>query len=279
MKLSGRAVFAGVIGDPVGHSLSPRLHGHWLVRYGVDGVYLPFQVRPSLLESALRGLVSLGARGCNITVPYKERVFELVDSVDPLTRCVGAVNTVIIAADGTLEGRNTDGFGFLESMSAGVSAWSAHRGPAVVLGAGGAARAIVAALLQAGCPEIRLVNRTLARAENMADQFGGPLSVIPWLQRASALHDISLLVNATILGMESQAPLDLSLDVLPRDALVTDIVYVPLETRLLAEARARGNPTVDGLGMLLHQARPGFEAWFGVRPTVDDALRQAVLQG
>ena len=279
MSLSGHAVFAGVIGDPIGHSLSPRLHGHWLARYGIDGAYLPLQVAPASLESALRGLASLGARGCNITVPHKERAFGLMDHVDSVARRIGAVNTVIVGSDGALEGRNTDGFGFLENLSAGVTGWSARHGSAAVLGAGGAAKAIIAVLLEAGCPEIRLVNRTLARAESLADQLGGPLSVIAWPQRASALDGISLLVNATTLGMESQAVPDLCLDALPRDAVVTDIVYVPLDTPLLAAARARGNRTVDGLGMLLHQARPGFEAWFGVHPTVDDALRQAVLRG
>jgi shikimate dehydrogenase len=277
--VSGRAAFAGVIGHPVGHSLSPRLHGHWLGRYRLDGAYLPFDVAPGNLETALRGLAVLGGRGCNITLPHKEAACGLMDELQPGAARIGAVNTVVIGPGGGLIGSNTDGFGFLENLRAGAPAWSASARPAVVIGAGGAARAIVAALTDAGCPGIRLVNRTLARAEAMAAELGGPVDPVAWDACAPALDGAGLLVNTTSLGMTGQPPLDLALDSLPTDAVVTDIVYAPLQTPLLTAARARGNPVVDGLGMLLHQARPGFEAWFGVKATVDAVLRQALLEG
>lgn len=279
MTASGRAAFAGVIGHPVGHSLSPGLHGHWLARYRLDAAYLPFDVAPGNLERALRGLAALGGRGCNITVPHKEAACRLMDELQPGAARIGAVNTVVIGPSGGLIGSNTDGFGFLENLRAGAPAWSASARPAVIIGAGGAARAIVAALGDAGCPGIRLINRTYERAEALAVQLGGPVEPIAWDARAPALDGAGLLVNTTSLGMSGQPPLDLALNSFPTDAVVTDIVYAPLETPLLAAARARGNPVVDGLGMLLHQARPGFEAWFGVKPTVDAVLRQAVLEG
>jgi shikimate dehydrogenase len=277
MSLSGRAAFAGVIGYPVGHSLSPRLHGHWLARYRIDGAYLPFETAPDRLEAALRGLAALGARGCNITVPHKESALALIDEADAGATRIGAVNTVEVGPDGRLFGRNTDGFGFLENLRAVVPGWSAAARPAVVLGAGGSARAVVAALADAGSPEIRLANRTAEKAHRLAADIGGPVLPTAWAERGDALEGAGLLVNTTTLGMTGQPPLELALDALPHDAVATDIVYAPLETPLLAAARARGNPAVDGLGMLLHQARPGFEAWFGVRPTVDRALRDAVL--
>ncbi|NBC96971.1 MAG: shikimate dehydrogenase [Deinococcus-Thermus bacterium] len=267
---------AGVMGWPVAHSRSPRLHGHWLARYGIDGAYVPMAVPPTGIARALASLATFGFRGCNVTVPHKEAAFAAMDRVDPAAQRIGAVNTVVLDADGTLHGSNTDGFGFLESLRAD-SAWQADSGPAAVIGAGGAARAIVAALLDAGAPEVRLTNRSAERAAAVAEALGGPITVVPWADRAAMLDGAALLVNTTTLGMDGQPPLDLALDPLPPRAVVTDIVYTPLETPLLAAARARGNPVVDGLGMLLHQARPGFEAWFGVAPTVDSALRAAVL--
>jgi shikimate dehydrogenase len=277
VTLTAKGRLAGVIGWPVGHSRSPQLHGHWLARHGIDGAYVPLAVAPDRLAAALRGLPALGFRGCNVTVPHKEAAMALVDELDPLARRIAAVNTIVVREDGSLFGTNTDGFGFLANLQAGAPDWSAGQGPAVVIGAGGASRAIIVALTDAGAPEIRLANRTRARAEKLAAELGGPVTVVDWADRAAALDGAALLVNTTTGGMQGHAALDLPLDALPRTALVNDIVYVPLETPLLAAARARGHRVVDGIGMLLHQARPGFEAWFGVAPAVDAALRAAVL--
>ncbi len=276
MILTGSARLAGVVGWPVEHSLSPRLHGYWLEHYGIDGAYVPLAVRPEAFARALRGLADLGFQGVNVTLPHKEAALEACDEVDGLAQRIGAVNTVTLA-DGRLVGSNSDAFGFMENLRQALPGWAATAAPAVVLGAGGAARAVAAALLEAGAPEIRLANRTAARAEALAAALGGPLRVIPWEHRAAALEGAGLLVNTTTLGMHGQAMLDIDLAHLPPEAPVTDIVYVPLETPLLGAARARGNPAVDGLGMLLHQARPGFEAWFGVRPEVTAAQRAFVL--
>ena len=277
--LSGRTRLAGVMGWPVAHSLSPRLHGHWLRRYQIDGAYVPLPVPPERLEQALGALPALGFAGTNLTIPHKEAALLLVDRRSPAAERIGAVNTVVVEPDGTLSGDNTDGFGFIASLSESQIGWHAAAGPAVVLGAGGAARAIAVALLDAGAPEVRLVNRTPERARALADELGGLVHPMAWPERSAALADAALLANTTSLGMHGQPPLDLALDVLPPTALVTDVVYAPLITPLLALARARGNPVVDGLGMLLHQARPGFRAWFGVDPAVDADLRAAVLAG
>jgi shikimate dehydrogenase len=272
------------MGWPVGHSLSPRLHGFWLRQYRIDGAYLPLAVEPQRLEEALRALPALGFRGANLTIPHKEPALAMVDRITPAARRIGAVNTVIVGPDG-LQGDNTDGYGFMANLAAGAPPWRAADGPAVLLGAGGAARAIAVALIDAGAPEVRLVNRTLARAETLASQLadtaqehGVRLAVRPW-QDERALAGASLLVNTTSLGMTGQPPLQVELARLPADALVTDIVYSPLETGLLMAARARGHAVVDGLGMLLHQARPGFRAWFGIDPEVSEAQRTTVLAG
>lgn len=277
MSLSGKSRLAGVAGWPVSHSRSPALHGHWLRRYRIDGAYVPLPVAPENFERALRALPLLGFRGCNVTVPHKEAALRLVDRASEEARRIGAVNTIVVEADGTLTGSNTDGYGFLENLTGAAPSWRADRGPAVMIGAGGAARAVLVALLDAGAPEVRVTNRSREKAEALADAFGDRVAVVDWSEREAALGLAALVVNTTSLGMTGQPPLELRLDDLPGDALVTDIVYAPLETALLAEARRRGNPVVDGLGMLLHQARPGFEAWFGVPPTVDGALRAAVL--
>jgi shikimate dehydrogenase len=277
--LTGRARLAGVMGWPVAHSLSPRLHGHWLEHYGIDGAYLPLAVAPERLEQALRALPALGFAGVNLTIPHKEAAVSLVDSLSPAAARIGAVNTVVVEDDGTLSGDNTDGFGFIAALSEGGVGWRAEAGPAVVLGAGGAARAVVVALLDAGAPEVRLLNRTPERARALTDELGGPIRAVDWAKRSAAMDGAALLANTTSLGMRGQPPLVLALDALPRTALVTDVVYTPLITPLLAAARARGNPVVDGLGMLLHQARPGFRAWFGVDPAVDDDLRAVVAAG
>ena len=277
MIVTGKARLAGVIGWPVSHSRSPRLHGYWLERLGIDGAYLPLPVAPDNLESVLRALPKMGFRGCNLTVPHKEAALTLVDELEPLARRIGAVNTIVVAEDGRLMGRNTDAFGFLENLRQGCPAWNPAAAPALVLGAGGASRAVVAALMDAGVPEIRLANRSRDRAEQLAADLGGLIRVVDWSGSAAAQAGAGLLVNTTTLGMTGQSRLDLDLTELPLDALVNDIVYAPLETELLAAARSRGNPVVDGLGMLLYQAVPGFEAWFGVRPEVTPELRTFVL--
>jgi shikimate dehydrogenase len=274
--LTGKARVAGVMGWPVAHSRSPRLHGFWLAQYGIDGAYVPLPVRPEQVKEAVRALPLLGFAGCNLTVPHKELVLPALDRIDPLARRIGAVNTVVVDADGALEGFNTDAFGFIESLREARPGWRADAGPAVVVGAGGAVRAIVAALQDAGVPEIRIANRTRARAESLASDLGGA-AVVDWQDRAPALEGAALLVNGTTQGMSGEPALDLDLARLPATALVADIVYVPLVTPLLAAAAARGNPTVDGLGMLLHQARPGFARWFGQVPQVSPELRRFVL--
>jgi shikimate dehydrogenase len=281
MILSGRTRLAGVVAWPVGHSLSPRLHGFWLEHHGIDGAYLPLAVAPERFESALRSLGDMGFRGVNVTIPHKQAALALCDEVAPLAARIGAVNTLVFE-NGRLKGSNTDAFGFLENLRQGAPAWDPPTwdptaGPALILGAGGAARAVAVALLDAGAPELRLANRTAARAEALAEELGGQVTAVPWARRGAALEDLALLTNTTSLGMAGQPPLELDLDPLPTGALVTDIVYTPLETELLVGARARGNPVVDGLGMLLHQARPGFEAWFGVLPEVTAELRAFVL--
>mgnify|MGYP003625751491 CR=1 FL=1 len=273
---------AGVMGWPVAHSRSPALHGHWLQRHGIDGSYVALPVRPEDLPAALRALPANGFAGVNLTVPHKELALGVVDRVDAAGARIGAVNTIIVAPDGTLGGTNTDAYGFIENLRQGaggdLSAWLDR--PAVIVGAGGAARAVVVALCDAGVSGLRIVNRTRDNAERLADlaaRCGGAAETVAWDARSDALAGAGLLVNTTTLGMQGAPPLDLALDALPGDALVHDIVYAPLETALLAAARARGNRTVDGLGMLLYQAQPAFEAWFGVRPEVDAALRAAVL--
>lgn len=277
MSLTGKARIAGVMGWPVGHSRSPRLHGFWLRRYGIDGAYIPMAVRPEHAADAMRALPKLGFAGCNVTVPHKETALAVADTVDAFARRIGAVNTLVIGADGSIAGSNTDAPGFLANLMQEAPAWNPKAAPAVVLGAGGAGRAVAAALVDAGAPAVRVVNRNVARAETLARDIGGPITVMGWDDRAAALGDAGLLVNTTVLGMTGQAALDLALDALPTAAVVNDIVYAPLETALLRQAKARGNTVVDGLGMLLHQARGGFKAWFGVDPEVDAALRQAVL--
>lgn len=280
--LTGSAKLAGVMGWPIKHSRSPRLHGYWLQRYGIDGAYLPLAVSPEHLEPALRGLRALGFRGVNLTLPHKEAVTLLIDEISETAKRIGAVNTIVVGEDGRLRGDNTDGFGFVANLQAGAPSWHAADGPAVLLGAGGAARAVAVALIDQGVPALRLVNRTRERAERLADALGAlapdqTIEVVAWEERDAALGGAGLLVNTTSLGMSGQPLLEIALNDLPSAATVTDIVYAPLETQLLAAARGRGNSVVDGLGMLLHQGRPGFSAWFGVDPDVTDELRTIVL--
>ena len=280
MRLTGKARLAGIMGWPVAHSRSPAVHNFWIEEHGLDGVYVPLPVRPDQLAQALLALPVLGFRGCNLTIPHKQMALSVVDRVEPLARRIGAMNTVIVAADGSLEGRNTDVYGFCENLREGAPDWHPTSGPAVVLGAGGAARAVVAALIEMGVAELRLINRTRDRAERIAEELAavpGGTSILPWEARNAALEDAGLLVNATSLGMTGEPELSLDLARLPRRAVVADLVYVPLETSLLAAARRRGHCCVDGLGMLLHQGRPGFEAWFGIPVSVTPELRAAVL--
>jgi len=267
---------AGVMGWPVAHSRSPLIHNHWLETHALPGAYVLLPVQPARLEAALRGLAALGFQGCNLTIPHKVAALGLVDALDANARRVGAINTIVVQPDGALHGFNNDGFGYIESLREAKPDWRAGDGPVTVLGAGGAARAVVLALADQGATEIRLVNRTLERAQALAQEFGPSVQAFDWAQRHAALEGAALLVNTTNQGMEGYPPLDLRLDALPVTALVSDIIYVPLETPLLAAARQRGNTTVNGLGMLLHQARPAFAAWFGVLPAVDEELRKIV---
>src|SRR5215469_2459821 len=279
MRITGESRLAGIMGWPVSHSRSPSLHGFWLHETKVDGAYVPLPVRPENIEQALRALPVLGFRGCNLTIPHKQTALSVVDRVDPSAGRIGAVNTIVVAADGSLEAHNTDAFGFRENLGENVPDWDPKSGPAVVLGAGGSARAIVAALTDAGVPEIRIINRTISRAEVLARDLETPttsITVHPWSEVHQVQRHAGLLVNTTSLGMVGQPSLVLDL-VLPPKAPVVDIVYVPLETALLTAAGRRGNPAVDGLGMLLHQGRPGFEAWFGAAVQVTPNLRARIV--
>jgi shikimate dehydrogenase len=267
---------AGLLGWPVAHSRSPVIHNHWLARYGIPGRYVLFAVPPERLEAAVRGIATLGLRGCNVTTPHKQTIFPLLDRVDDLARKIGAINTVVVEEDGTLSGSNNDGNGFVQSVRDAVPAWRPDAGPITIVGAGGAARAIVASLQAQGTREIRIVNRTRARAEELQARFGAPLAVASWDERSAALDGAVLLINATNQGMTGKPPLDLPLDALPRNAIVADVIYVPRETPLLAAARARGHRTVNGLGMLLNQARPAFNAWYGVMPEITPELIRAI---
>jgi shikimate dehydrogenase len=269
---------AGIIGFPVAHSRSPLLHTHWLKRHGIHGSYEAMPVPPHELEAVLRGLARNGFRGCNVTVPHKENALRYMDSVDDLAQLAGAVNTVVVQADGSLTGRNTDVYGFSENLEGLGKAWK-KKAPALVIGAGGAARAIIVALMQAGCADIRLANRTSDRAIELAREMkgkGANITPVGWPDRYEAMEKIGLLVNTSTGGMIGTPPLDLDLRDLPDGAVVTDIVYTPLLTPLLLEARRRGHAMMDGLGMLLHQAVPGFAAWFGVTPLVDAETRALV---
>lgn len=271
-----RFALAGLMGWPVAHSRSPDIHNHWLAEHGLRGAYVLLPVEPGHLAQALRALPVLGFAGCNLTIPHKVAAMALVDAVDPVARRIGAINTVVVRPDGSLAGFNNDGFGYVESLRDEVPGWRADAGPATVIGAGGAARAVLVGLVEQGAREIRLCNRSPDKAQQLAAELGGPIHAVPWEQRHAALADAALLVNTTSQGMVGQPALDLSLDALPAHALVSDLVYVPLVTPLLAAARARGHRTVGGLGMLLHQARPAFAAWFGAMPAVTPALRAQV---
>lgn len=279
MSDHGPAPLAGVIGWPIGHSRSPVLHGHWLKRYGLAGHYVPLPVAPEDFETVLEHLPKCGFVGANVTIPHKVTMFALADETTERARRLGAANTITFDRDRGVVADNTDGFGFLENLRAACPDWSGATGPAVVLGAGGAARAIVASLIDAGVPELRLSNRTREKADRIAGEMGGTVTVVDWTEAESALDGAATVVNTTSMGMQGGPPLTLSLDALGEGTLVTDAVYAPPDTPFLQRAREKGAQTVDGLGMLLHQARPGFSQWFGREPEVDDALREAVLAG
>lgn len=272
--MSQQIPLAAVIGFPVAHSKSPRLHGHWLARYGIAGHYVPLAIAPQDFAQALAQLPRMGFVGANVTIPHKETALALADRVTPLADRIGAANTLLFTPDG-IEADNTDAYGFTQNIREGLPGWSPRR--VALIGAGGASRAVIVALQDAGAQDILLTNRSPDRALDLAADFGPGVTPVPWRDRQAMLDGCDTLVNATSLGMTGQPALDLDLGALPVSAVVNDLVYAPLETPLLAAARARGNLGIDGLGMLLHQAAPGFERWFGIRPTVDQDLRKAVL--
>ncbi|MCX7558244.1 shikimate dehydrogenase [Sulfitobacter sp. F26204] len=269
---------AGVIGSPISHSKSPQLHRHWLKLYGIPGHYVPMEVKTEDLEQVIRTLPKMGFVGVNITIPHKEAVMQIADLVTDRAILIGAANTLIFRKDGKIHADNTDGYGFLENLKTGAPNWSPRSGPAAVLGAGGAARAVIASLLDAGVPEILLSNRTRVRAEKLKSDFGKRLRIFDWVQAGNMMDHATLVVNTTSLGMIGRGDLRVPLDGLQAGAVVTDLVYTPLKTKLLENAEEMGCVTVDGLGMLLHQAVPGFERWFGKRPEVDRATRAAALR-
>ena len=273
-----RIPLAGVIGSPIAHSKSPQLHRHWLKTYGIPGYYIPMDVSNDNLENVLRTLPQMGFVGVNITTPHKEKVMEIADLVTDRAILIGAANTLIFCKDGKIHADNTDGYGFIENLKAGAPQWNPRSGPAAVLGAGGAARAVISSLLEAGVPEIMLSNRTRVRADKLKQDFGSRIRVYEWVQAGNMIDDADLLVNTTSLGMIGKSELRVPLDGLRSSTIVTDLVYAPLKTKLLATAEEYGCATVDGLGMLLHQAVPAFERWFGRRPDVDRATRAAALR-
>ena len=272
-----RIPLAAVIGSPIAHSRPPRLHGYWLKRYGIVGHYVPLDVAPSDLETVIRALPKAGFVGCNVTIPHKEAILALADTVTDRAALIGAANTLVFRKDGRIWADNTDGYGFTANLRQCAPDWVPASGPAAVIGAGGAARAVIAALLEVGVPEIRLANRTKARAEALRTEFGAKIVVHDWVQAGNMLEDAMTVVNTSSLGMVGKPEFRVPLDALSARATVTDLVYAPLKTRLLIEAEAVGCTVVDGLGMLLHQAVPGFERWFGRKPEVDQATRDAVL--
>uniref|UniRef100_UPI00404822C7 shikimate dehydrogenase n=1 Tax=Yoonia sp. TaxID=2212373 RepID=UPI00404822C7 len=268
---------AGVLGNPIAQSKSPKLHKHWLRKYGLPGDYVPIHVTDDNLEAVLRAMPKMGFVGANVTLPHKIAALQLADQVSDRATLIGAANTLTFRKDGTIYADNTDGYGFIANLRQNAPEWDPTSGPAAVFGAGGAARAIIVALADAGVSEILLSNRTRPKAEALRAEFGARIRVVDWVQAGNMLEQAVTVVNTTSLGMVGNAELRVPLDGLRKGTLVTDIVYSPLRTKLLHDADAVGCVTVDGLGMLLHQGVPGFERWFGVRPEVDDETRQAVL--
>ena len=269
---------ACVIGWPIEHSRSPAIHGYWLNRYGIDGSYTKEAVQPGRLEGFLRLLATNGYRGCNVTIPYKEEALHLVDEADATASAIGAANTLWLE-DGRLYATNTDAYGYMTYLAARVPGWQRRDAPVVILGAGGAARALVHGFLESGVGEIRLMNRTRDRADAVARDFGRRVKVKDWSERSAASRDAAVLVNTTAVGLKGDGSLGIDFTGFHPECVVSDIVYVPLETALIRDARRNGLRTVDGLGMLLHQAVPGFEKWFGVRPEVTPELYERIASG
>ena len=276
MADTDRFLLAGVMGWPVMHSRSPMIHNYWFKQHGLAGTYVPLAVRPEGLAAALRSLHPLGFAGCNVTIPHKQEAMKIVDEVDAAARRIGAISCVTVRSDGSLAGSNNDAYGFIRNLRQDQPGWRADGGPVVVIGAGGGSRAVCYGLAQEGVKEIRLVNRTLARARGVADEFGGPIKALPWEQRNDVLEGAAMVVNTTSQGMVGQPALDIRLDKLAKNALAADIIYIPLETPFLAAARQRGNRTINGLGMLLHQGPLAWKLWFGVEPQVTPELRSLV---
>ncbi len=274
-----RIPLAGVIGSPIAHSRSPQLHNYWLKRYGIKGFYVPMDIAQVNLRMAIEALPLVGFVGANVTIPHKETVLKIADIVTDRAALIGAANTLIFRPDGRIHADNTDGAGFVANLRQNAPLWQPQSGPAAVIGAGGAARAVIAALIEVGAPEIRVANRTKVRAEALRADFGAKVTVIDWVQAGNMMEDCATVVNTSSLGMVGKPEFRVPLDALPSTAVVNDLVYTPLRTHFLDEAQAMGCVTVDGLGMLLHQAAPGFERWFGVRPEVDEETRQFVLRG
>lgn len=275
--MSGEFGLAGVMGWPIAQSRSPVIHNYWLEKYRINGRYVPLAVKPERLPDAIRGLPALGFRGCNLTMPHKQMAMAMVDSLTDTAKRIGALNCIVVGDEGKLLGVNNDGNGYVLSVQEVAPQWTPDAGPIAILGAGGAARALIVALLERGAKEIRLINRTLEKAEQLAKEYGAAIKPMAWDKRSDVIGDVALLANATSQGMIGKPALDISLDRLSKQTLVSDLIYVPPETPFLAAAKARGNVTINGLGMLLHQARPAFQAWFGVMPEITPELRAAVM--
>ena len=268
---------AAVLGHPINHSKSPKLHNYWLSLFNIDGYYIPLDIDPRNFENSIRALNGLGFVGANVTIPYKEKVLKIADKISDRAAIIGAANTLTFLQDGGIYADNTDGYGFLQNIKRKYNEWSAGEGTSIVFGAGGASRAILGALIEDGANEVILANRTRSRADQLRSDFGAKIKVVDWMKVQNYLSDASTVINATSLGMDGKADLPIPLQGLNKDTLVTDIVYTPLNTPLLENAAKRGCRTVDGLGMLIHQAIPGFERWFGVKPDVSEKLRELLI--
>jgi shikimate dehydrogenase len=268
---------AAVLGHPINHSKSPKLHNYWLSLFDIDGHYIPLDIDPRNFENSIRALGGLGFVGANVTIPYKEKILKIADKISDRAAIIGAANTLTFLPDGRIYADNTDGYGFLQNIKSKYKDWSASEGISVVFGAGGASRAILGALLEDGSNEVILANRTRSRADQLRSDFGAKIKVVDWMKVQNYLSDASTVINATSLGMDGQAELPIPLNGLKKNTLVTDIVYTPLKTSFLEHAAKRGCRTVDGLGMLIHQAIPGFERWFGVKPDVSENLRELLI--
>ena len=269
---------AAVIGHPVNHSRSPRMHNFWLAHFGLEGYYIPLDIDPKKFERSIRNLPELGLVGANITIPYKEKVLKIADKISDRAALVGAANTLTFLPNGGIYADNTDGYGFLQNIKSKYKDWSAREGITVVFGAGGASRAILAALIEDGASDIILANRTRSRADQLRSDFGAKIKVVEWMKIQNYLSEASTIINTTSLGMVGKTDLPIPLNALKKNTLVTDIVYTPIETHLLATAAKMGCRTVDGLGMLIHQAIPGFERWFGIKPGDSQALRELLIK-